>query len=888
MNMYLKVLRNKFVFLLLFILILVSQDMFSQVTEKWVARYAGPEYDDYGKAIAIDSSGNVYVTGIGGHSDYLTVKYDSSGIQQWVARYDSPGNYNDVASALAIDDFGNVYVTGGSASDYATIKYSSDGVEQWVARYDGPGDIESDDYACAITLDSSGNVYVTGESYGSGTQYDYATIKYNSVGIEQWVARYNGPGGRGDRANGIATDSFGNVYVTGSSASSGIYPYNFDYATIKYDSSGVQQWVARYDSPGNYDDEASALVIDDLRNVYVTGISASDYATVKYNSEGIEQWAAGYDGPGNRVDEANAIAIDALGNVYVTGSSPYSWLSPENPDYATIKYNNLGIEEWVVRYNGPGNADDMAQGIVLDDLGNVYVTGSSDSSGIYPYNFDYATIKYDSSGVQQWVARYNGTGDFRDYGNAITIDSAGNIYIVGESEGSGTMLDYATIKYNNSGVEEWVARYEGPGGRIDEAKAIAVDSSGNVYITGDSLNQQDYRWEHSDFATVKYSRSGIQQWAVRYDYNMDFANAIAINSSGNVYVTGYSGEGSAEFTVYDYTTIKYDSSGVEQWVAVYNGPGNGWDQANAIALDNSGNVYVTGYSGGSESWSDYATIKYNNAGVGQWVARYNGDANEPDWANAIALDNSGNVYITGASTETYPHTVDYLTIKYNNAGAKQWANRYNGPGNDYDKARAISVDGSGNVYVTGYSIGSGTAKDFATVKYGNSGFSQWVARYNGPGNGDDEANAMVMDDSGNIYVTGYSTGSGTFKDYTTIKYNSEGIEQWVDRYNGPGNYEDYAYAIVADSLGNVYVTGESIGSGTAYDYTTIKYSDAGIEEWVMRYDGLGNNDDKANAIALDSSGNVYVTGSSIGSGTGIDYVTIKYSQGTFSESFYLY
>ncbi|MDI6803970.1 MAG: SBBP repeat-containing protein, partial [Bacteroidota bacterium] len=167
--------------------LLESQASCDSAAVEWTANYASGlvSPDDYGKAAAIDSLGNVFVTGTS-DEDYLTIKYDSSGAQQWVARYNGPGNFYDRANAIALDGSGNVYVTGesfgsGTSFDYATVKYNSAGVEQWVARYNGPGN--GWDYATAIALDGSGNVYVTGESLGSGTSFDYATVKYNSAGV---------------------------------------------------------------------------------------------------------------------------------------------------------------------------------------------------------------------------------------------------------------------------------------------------------------------------------------------------------------------------------------------------------------------------------------------------------------------------------------------------------------------------------------------------------------------------------------------------------------------------------------------------------------------------------------------------------------------------------
>ena len=681
-------------------------------------------------------------------------------------------------------------------------------------RYDGPAN--SYDVSRALAVDGSDNVYATGYSSNSDFTTDYATIKYDATGMQQWEARYDGPANSYDYASALAADGSGNIYVTGSSSNS---DFTSDYATIKYNAAGVQQWEARYNGLANSTDSPSALAVDGSGNIYVTGYSSNsdfttDYATIKYNAAGVEQWEARYDGPENFNDYAADLAVDGSGDIYVTGSSSNSDFTN---DYATIKYNAAGVQQWEARYNGPANSSDDATALAIDGSGNVYVTGNSFGLGN-----DFATVKYSStSGAELWSARYNEPEQAVDIATDMAVDGEGNVYVTGHVSTPGVDPDYLTVKYNASGILQWTARFNGPGNGLDVATDIAVDGSGNVYVTG--LCAVNAATSDYDYATIQYDAAGVEQWVARYDgpaNGYDQAAALKLDMSGNIYVTGFS---TAPGTAHDYATIKYDATGAEEWVARYDGPASSYDTASDLVLDGAGNVYVTGHSIGNDGSFDCATIKYDAAGAEEWVARYAGLANDIDAAHALAVDGAGNVFITGESFVSGSGS-DFLTAKYNAIGEEQWAALYDGPVLSSDFALDLALDNSGNVYVTGESEGIGD--DFATIKYDAAGVQQWLARYNGPANNEDESPSLALDVAGNVYVTGQSVGMGTKRDYATIKYDAAGVQLCEARYNGPGNDLDVATDIAVDGSGNVYVAGNSFDLSN--DFATIKYSPASL------------------------------------------------------------
>lgn len=441
--------------------------------------------------------------------------------------------------------------------------YSQSVMEEWVARY-FPAGFNGSDQATDLVLDASGNIYVTGGSSRMRSGFDYVTIKYNPDGMQQWLSEFNGHDSLTDIANAIAIDDAGNVYVTG-------------------------------------------------RTLVLTGIAHSDYLTIKYDPDGNELWTARYDGPAHQTDMAVDIAVDGQGNVYVTGNCT---ADSTYIDLATIKYNAAGAEQWVVRYNPPGAED--AKALKVDGAGNVYVTAKTitDSTG-----FDYVTIKYDTDGNQQWIARYNSPSNANDEPNDLVLDDAGNVYVTGRSIVSTTGEDFLTIKYNSQGDRRWTARFTGLNTlQSERGNALAVDNAGNVYVTGGSYGGTVGGF--SDIATVMYDSNGTEQWRARYNFisaGIDEATCIAVDAERNAYVAGYSQSANN----YDCITIRYSPTGAEQWAARYNGTLNSLDQISAIALDPFNNVIVTGSSRATGSNEDYTTIKYSQSPTGVGAAAEN-------------------------------------------------------------------------------------------------------------------------------------------------------------------------------------------------------------------------------------------------------------------------
>lgn len=432
--------------------------------------------------------------------------------------------------------------------------------------------------------------------------------------------------------------------------------------------------------------------------------------------------------------------------------------------FSAFSQNKFIVKMWE---HSTGQPDTIDWSATVKDGTYTYVTGNTYESG---EKANILTTKYNSSGGVVWEVTYNSSSNDNDYGTAIEVDASGNVYIAAASYINSTNnYDYRVIKYNSSGTLQWNSTYNGTGSLMDIPTNLLLDGSGNVYVTGGSIGSSGAGW---DYATVKYNSSGTQQWVARYNYNShdDVPGGIAINSAGKILVSG----GSAQ------------------------------------AVDN---------------W-DIASVKYNpSTGAELDSHRNSASGLGLDQVYGVAIDINDNLYIAG-KTSVVGNGYDMTVIKLDSLLDTIWTKTYDLAGLD-DEARGVVVDGSSNVYITGIVTTADTVKNFMTIKYNVSGTLQW-SRQQGSNNGnrlDAEATDIAYEDFGDIYVTG-TTDNGANLDFMTIVYSPAGTNLWIETYDGGNNDDDVPYFVSSDDNGEFYVGGRSENNITR-SYTLVRYKKGG-------------------------------------------------------------
>jgi hypothetical protein len=413
--------------------------------------------------------------------------------------------------------------------------------------------------------------------------------------------------------------------------------------------------------------------------------------------------------------------------------------------------------------------------------------------------------------------------------------------------------------------QPWVRRFNGPANSEDQAFAVVVDKDGNVIVGG-------YSYEIGqgvDYLTIKYTPEGLGLWTNRYDgpdHGTDKVEAMAVDGSGGVYVSGSSGSGIA--------TIKYATNGTPAWTNTYSSSAS-FLFFTGFAVDSLGNAYITAIDDDSDS---YITVKYAANGIPAWTNFFKSSVTSMESASDIAVDAAGNIFVTGLSFDSSLGGNSCLTIKYASNGSVLWTNRYSIDGSGGSGAQII-VDRQQNVVVAADLHGVAGNK-YSVIKYSNSGTMLWsnvITAVNYAGGG---VPRIAVDPVGNVFLNGGTPGATT-ADFTTVKCSSTGIPLWTNRFVDPNSGAQEFDGTATDNAGNLYYTIASASPGGAnYNYVTLKYSANGTAVWTNRYNAPANSSDLTRALTVDKAGGVYVTGTSSSSGTSmsaLDWATVKYA-----------
>lgn len=402
-----------------------------------------------------------------------------------------------------------------------------------------------------------------------------------------------------------------------------------------------------------------------------------------------------------------------------------------------------------------------------------------------------------------------------------------------------------------------------------------TDAQRNVYVAGSTVNINN----NNDIILQKFNRSGTLLWEQSFNGAADMddmAADIFVDNALNIYVTGTSiASASNDF---DLVVLKYSSSGQLQWTRYYNNGGfpSPQDAGTSIIGDNNGNIFVTGGSFGASSLSDYVTLRLNASnGNIHWTKRYD-HAQLNEVPSKIQL--SGNqVIVSGGSQVTLvPNRWELATLIYNkNTGTTIATRRSSGSATSgTDEIFDLTVDDSGNFYLSGSVVNASTGHDLAVYKLDDELNIVWQQTFDGYGN-DDKGQGIKLDSQGNIYVVGYTETNNEGDNFAILKYNNSGNLLWNREFNGAANLDDRAAQLVIDANDRFYVTGEARNS-TYSDYQTVGYTSDGEIFVQTAFDGPEGLDDKPSGIAIDLDGNLIVVGQAQVQGGWKNY-TVKYA-----------
>jgi len=863
--------------------------------------YLGGGGDDAANGIAVDSAGAAYLTGNTTSSDFNTrvpLQPASRGASEaFVAKLSPDGSQlvystylgssgEDVGYGIAVDSAGSAYVTGYTAANdfntQAPLQSSNRGdFDAFVAKLNPAGSAlsystylggTSGELASGIAVDGSGNAYVTGyttssdfntrnpiqAAYGGG--FDLFVAAINPAGSALVYSTYLG-GADDDQGYGVAVDGAGNAYLTGSTASADFPVKN---------------------------------PLQPARR------GSSDAFVTKINAAGAQLTYSTYIG-GASSDAGLAITVDAAGSCYLVGDTTSTDFPVKNPiqaanrgisDAFVVKLNAAGSDSVFATYLG-GGRQDTAYGVAVNSAGAVYVTGSTSSPDFNVNNAlqsdnlggaDAFVTKISENGAQLSYSTYLG-GSGNDSGLSIAVDGAGNAYVTGSTAAANFEVKDPVQRTNRGSSDVFVAKISANGAALvyatylggsglDQGLDIAVDQTGSAYVTG-VTSSTDFNVRQplqpnnrggGDAFIAKLSATGADLVYSTYfgGGGNDAGYSIAVDGGGAAYIAGLTGSTNLQVQnplqsgnrgEEDAFIAKINAAGSSVVYATYLGGGKS-DAGYGIAVDMSGAAYVTGVTASTDFNTKNALQLANRGDLDAFVAKISNDGSalsystylggsSSEFGNGIAVDGSGNAYVTGATASTDFNILnplqnanrggfDAFVTKINSSGSALVYSTYLG-GAGGDVASSVAVDAAGVAYLTGNTASSnfpvkspaqdknrGSGDAFiTTINAANASSPDLVySTYLGGGDAD-EGSGIAVDGAGNIYVVG-QTGSLDLPVANPIQPSaSGGLDAFIVKIGAGGA----ATTVSAASYTGAELAGESIvaafGDGLA---TEVKFA----------------------------------------------------------------
>jgi len=421
---------------------------------------------------------------------------------------------------------------------------------------------------------------------------------------------------------------------------------------------------------------------------------------------------------------------------------------------------------------------------------------------------------------------------------------------------------------------DWVNQF-GEYGKLSTCSTIAYsitsDQGDNLFVTGSTTGPflGETNSGYRDVFITKYKSDGMQEWVRQFGTaGTDEGYSVTIDEDDNLFVTGYAAgtfPGETSSGGRDIFIAKYRSDGTQEWVKQFGTSDN--DYGKSIITDGNGNLFVTGYTSPSSGGSSDAFIaKFRSDGTQEWVKYFGASDYDYDHGDSVAIDEGDNLFVTGMTAGTFPGEVnsggyrDAFIAKFRSDGTQEWIKQFGTSDNDYGES--IITDGSGNLFVAGYTYGtfpgevnSGGYSDAFIAKFRSDGTQEWIKQFGTAG--PDMGYSIVTDQSDNLFVAGAGSHS-----VFIAKYKSDGTQKWFNQF-GTSNW-DIGYSITADGNSDLFVAGRTDGifpgetsSGCYRDAfiakfrsdeaNTIPIADAGEDQSsvvgdIVPLDGSGSSD----------------------------------------------